>query len=1124
MSAPGLPGGPAKARRYALDGGGIDRATFYSVACNPTRSVAVEACAGSGKTWLLVSRMLRALLAPVLEDAPDGAALVEPHQILAITFTRKAAGEMRQRLHDLLERCANADDGSVIGELLARGVGGAMAMRHLPQVRAACVRWLVSGRPVQVRTIHGWFAALLRSAPLSALQELGLPLDYALLEDDKQAVVQLWPRFFRVLHGNPGAREDFSALIAVHGRQHVREALESALAKRLEFALADQQGAVDSAVQHFATQFGPFAGLDKPEALLWREGAGRDALTQAARNLGRASAPTFRQAGAALQDAMAARDPSAVVGALFTKEGTPRKFSAKVQGIEQVWQAQDVVQAFLEARQQDDAWRYHGRMARLTRIMANEYAALKRERGWVDMPDLERAALHLLGDPVLSGWIQERLDASLRHLLIDEFQDTSPLQWQALRAWLSSYGGASSQTPCVFIVGDPKQSIYRFRGAAPKVFAAAQEFMREALGAALLSCDHTLRNAQAVVEVVNGVMAAAQARGELQGFRPHSTESGEAGTVRCLPLVERPARPARAGDASDEEDDGRGLAAWRDSLTTPRLLPEEKLRTLECRQAAAWIATRIAQGVAPGHIMVLARKRDRLVAMEDTLRESGIGCEQPERTELDERCEVQDLLALVDALVSPGHDLSLARALKSPLFAVPDEDLVGLALQQRAYLADVGNGAGRPSWFDLISKPDQPDPGWARIGATLRRWKQWLDQLPSHDALVAIYDDGDVMRRFAQVSPPAQRASIQANLRALLAAALDIDGGRYATPYALVRHMRRGGVQAAQASVSDTVRLLTIHGAKGLEADQVLVLDCDAPSGGRASPGVLMDWPVDDPAPGKFAFVQNDQKPPACCTAEFVVEQAARQREEMNALYVAMTRARHELVLSALQGARAGGASWWTQLTGLARSAVVSMPATLQEAAAPAIEFVRLQTLPDFRVLAFVPAASSTGLWPPISAHPTARQDSEAAKLGSAMHRLLELWPMGGTRPQSGMLDRIAKEFDLDAHMLNQAADMARRIVTGAGAWAWDSSKIDWWQNEVEMVEGMILLRIDRLVRLRGDGPWWVLDYKSTSGSLTRPELIEQLSRYRDAVQKVNPGQEVRAALLGADGSVEALP
>jgi ATP-dependent helicase/nuclease subunit A len=110
----------------------------------------------------------------------------------------------------------------------------------------------------------------------------------------------------------------------------------------------------------------------------------------------------------------------------------------------------------------------------------------------------------MLSDPVLSGWVQQRLDARVRHLLVDEFQDTNPLQWQALHAWLSGYAGAGGgNAPGVFIVGDPKQSIYRFRRAEPQVLRAAERFVVEGLGGAALSCDHTHRNAPAVLGAVN---------------------------------------------------------------------------------------------------------------------------------------------------------------------------------------------------------------------------------------------------------------------------------------------------------------------------------------------------------------------------------------------------------------------------------------------------------------------------------------------------------------------------------------------------------------------------------------------------------------------------------------------
>jgi ATP-dependent helicase/nuclease subunit A len=135
--------------------------------------------------------------------------------------------------------------------------------------------------------------------------------------------------------------------------------------------------------------------------------------------------------------------------------------------------------------------------------------------------------------------VQERLDARIKHLLIDEFQDTNPLQWQALHAWLSGYTGAG-EAPGVFIVGDPKQSIYRFRRAEPQVFKAAQAFIRDGLGGDLLACDHTRRNAPAVIGAVNAVMLQAQEEGAWNGYRSHTTESTAAGRVLRLPPIPRP--------------------------------------------------------------------------------------------------------------------------------------------------------------------------------------------------------------------------------------------------------------------------------------------------------------------------------------------------------------------------------------------------------------------------------------------------------------------------------------------------------------------------------------------------------------------------------------------------------
>ncbi|MBC7470004.1 MAG: UvrD-helicase domain-containing protein, partial [Ramlibacter sp.] len=181
---------------YERNGARISREQFYEIACDPRRSVAVEACAGAGKTWMLVSRILRALL--------EGA---QPQEILAITFTRKAAGEMRQRLHEWLKEFSTAPPERLAQALAERGVAAQDVPQQVDALQALYRRLLDAGRPVQIRTFHSWFAALLRNAPLAVLEQLGLPASYELLEDDQAAVERVWRGFHGADAAQPQARQ-----------------------------------------------------------------------------------------------------------------------------------------------------------------------------------------------------------------------------------------------------------------------------------------------------------------------------------------------------------------------------------------------------------------------------------------------------------------------------------------------------------------------------------------------------------------------------------------------------------------------------------------------------------------------------------------------------------------------------------------------------------------------------------------------------------------------------------------------------------------------------------------------------------------------------------------------------
>jgi ATP-dependent helicase/nuclease subunit A len=285
---------------FEHNGALVERARFYAIACDPRRSVAVEACAGAGKTWMLVSRMVRALL--------EGSA---PHEILAITFTKKAAGEMRQRLLEWLEQFAHQTDAQLRQELLQRGLTQEPTPDQLQRLRHLHQTLLQGGRPVQIRTFHSWFAALVRSAPLQALADMGLPAQYELLENDAQAVALAWPRFQGTVAADPSARADYLAAVAAHGRSQTQKALESALSKRVEFALADEHGIVDASVLTFAEQFPAFAGVTMCPRPCWTLPAVRGLLLDAARLLGASTLKTCLEAATALEQAVTAGDLAA---------------------------------------------------------------------------------------------------------------------------------------------------------------------------------------------------------------------------------------------------------------------------------------------------------------------------------------------------------------------------------------------------------------------------------------------------------------------------------------------------------------------------------------------------------------------------------------------------------------------------------------------------------------------------------------------------------------------------------------------------------------------------------------------------------------------------------------------
>ena len=1146
---------------YAIGGQPASVAAFYAAACDPARSVVVEACAGAGKTWLLVSRILRALL--------EGA---EPSQIVAITFTRKAAGEMRARLEEWLSGFAvqadartGCSDAARARALVERGLDERAAAGQAALLGALPLRVLQAAAGVQVLTFHAWFAQLLTHSPLGLRAALGLPVRHELIEDVEPLRVPLLRRFHARVLGSAPLRAVHAELVRRHGRSTVQAWIDEAWRAAGDLARADAAGTLDDTVPAAGALWPQCAGLQDPAQRLAEPGV-RAQLTRLARELGQSPRVRPQQAAAGLGAALEtlgalealhapAADAALVAqaagtafeqawAALFTDAGTPRRQLGDSALLGEVGA---LLQDLQSMRAQQAAHEDHRSVVVLSRVLLQEYAALKRERGLVDMDDLERVAHRLLGDGAHAAWLQERLDLRLRHLLIDEFQDTSPAQWQVLRGWLESYagagGGASGQRPlALFFVGDPKQSIYRFRGAEPRVFAAARELVVDGLDGLALSCDHTRRSAQEVVDAVNAVFGplARAANPPDDGalafgpFRTHTTTAGSGGGVWSLPRLARPQRAGAGGGAGTR---------WRDSLTEPRREPEQQARAAEAAQAARAVAALVDPAgpwrLAPGEVMVLARRRVSLGEMATALAALGVPHALAEPLDLAQEPEVLDLVAVLDALVSPGHDLALARALKSPLFGVDDDALLALALAARGDPGPAGQGSPPSPWLDvLLSRAWPGRPALERARTLLAAWGERVWELPPHDLLDRICHEGDAMARLAAAVPDARRGFALQAVDALLAAALEHEGGRFASAYRFVRDVRGGRVRAQRPTATGAVQLLTVHGAKGLEAQAVLLLDCDAapPADGGAS--LLVDWPAEAAAPRAAAFVRSEGRPAPSLQALCAQRRAEAGREELNALYVAMTRARQWLIVSAIEPARAAaGPTWWDRLAPHARvwdpaerpgaeAATGAGAATARDgpAASPPARPV-LATVPALRTWTGAAPRAEDGS--PGDTPAGGARDPAAALLGQALHRVLE-W--AGTAPERwddaqrvAACDAAAAAFGLPvAAAARLRAAVAAILDSPSCAPFFDQGALRWSGAEVPLGERGDVLRPDRVVlRDTPAGPqWWILDYKLEPQPHRDPALCEQLRRYAAALAAAQPGAVVRAAFVTAAGAL----
>jgi ATP-dependent helicase/nuclease subunit A len=1065
-------------------------------ALDPRRSAVVEACAGSGKTWLLVSRMLRLLLA--------GA---RPSELLAITFTRKAAGEMQVRLDEWLQFLAEQPDDAVLAFLVQRGLSTAEAAAVLPAARGLLEQVLKARPGPMITTFHGWFFHLLSRAPLP------LRLPGEVLDGSARLRQEAWEEFLEGLGAERGGPLEaaFAELAAEMALPTLRGLMETLLDRRAEWwawaeGRADAEAASGAAL---AGLLGVDESRDYQTELLADAGwladlrAYQGLLAAHGEHLaGDAERAAVLAAGLAHPPALAA----AARAVLLTQKGGMRacKLTASMQKrlADRAQHLVDLHASLAERLLAAQASARDQRALRLHRLalccgLAYQavYQRLRLARGVLDFNDAEQETARLLADDVAAGALLEKLDARWRHLLLDEFQDTNPLQWRILLDWLAAYGG-DGERPGVFLVGDPKQSIYRFRRAEPRLFEAASRWLVEQHAALRIQNNETRRCSPRVVAWLNAVF---EGRADYPVFAGHSThQRALAGWCELAVLAPDPAAPA--------------ARPYRLPLREPAPSPPDR-RELE----AAWVAQRIAAIVGRlelkdgparyADITLLYASRRGLPVFERALRAAGVPYVSDLRGGLLDALEVEDICQLLRALIDPYADLALAQALKSPLFGFDDADLQALARregpwQRRLY-----------AWAEDADAPARV----RRAAGLLAGWQALARRLPVHDLLDRIYAQAEVPGCYLRSVPVLRQAAVEANLAALIELSLTLSGGRYPSLSRFLDEVdalrEQAGKEAPGLPPSggeDAVRLMTIHSAKGLEAPVVFLIKADEKEAADGHSGVLLDWPVEARRPEHFSVYGPSEWRGPGRDVLFEREAAQAARERLNLLYVAMTRAVQALFVSGTgdaEGVPPAG-SWLAELQ--AAYARVDWPG-----------------LPEMRWQAAGTPVHATAEAAVAAPAPVAIGCRRAAttpqiEFGIHLHAWLE-WASAGLDEQA-----IGQRLALPTAQLAAVGHAARRILALPElAPAFDAGSYLRAWNEFEFIapDGRSQ-RIDRLVEF--SDRVWLLDYKS--GGLEQPDPAvraeahrAQIEAYVQAAEALLPGKPVEAGLVFADGLVHWL-
>jgi ATP-dependent helicase/nuclease subunit A len=1122
-------------------------------AADPRASAWVSANAGAGKTKVLTDRVVRLLL--------DGA---PPARILCLTFTKAAAANMSIRVFRVLGRWVTLDEATLSAELTEL-TGTRPSAATMRVARRLFARAVETPGGLKIETLHALCERLLHMFPFEA----NVPARFVVLDETQGADA------FHIETGNVladaigGNHPHLAEALAIVGPEATGDALRKAIrgAMRARDVLGARYG-LDAPFAALADALGVRSG-DSVAAIESRMlDGGLGDLTETAARLRTGKATDDSIADKLLQVANAASPAEALeayLGIFFTKEGAPK--ADRSLGTKAV--PEDLKQALCDERDRleplQDSLRGVRALERtrglftLSAEIHRRVEAQKARLGALDFDDLIHKTLDLLGR-VDSTWVLYKLDRGVDHVLIDEAQDTNPHQWEILRritAEFASGEGAREVARTRFAVGDPKQSIYSFQGAEPREFETTRRAWQQAAKGADLAFEDvrlelSFRSAGGVLRAVDATFAVPEHYTGLSfedtavGTTHSTARTSAPGAVELWPIEE---------PADEPEPDAWTAPVDAPETNAPAIVTARRV----ARAAQTWITTGDETGRVwrPGDILILVRKRS--AAFEEVIRAMkalGVPVAGQDRLDIAAHIAVNDLVAVGRAGLLPADDLTLAGALKTPLVGLDDDDLVRIASRRELHetLEDA-----------LTRHAEAGDPAAIRGREALRRWidlaacegpfgfyAALLGARGGRRALVSRLggEAGDAIDVFLMTAAQAEQAPDAPSLGGFLAR-YDTGSGRGEGGHTVKRDLDSG---------RDEVRVMTVHGAKGLEAPVVVVIDgCEAL--GRNDPPLLSLSPATaQPRLGDTA----SPLPPIWAGAKagdcVAVTQAretlqARAREEHNRLlYVAMTRAADRLVVAPYRGHETAGPAAWCEMIRTGLEAKFGAGDALETPHGPAILWREgggsrppaptqsvAQVRPDLPSWLEAPVPEEFEAAPPVTPsgalgaadtrrEPGRRQaDNEARKRGTLIHSLVEHLPRidpaqreaaatAFVHARAPGLERAKQAAIVGATLrLLDEPDLAPLFAREARAEVTLSGRV-----RVGGASRPVFGRVDRLA-ISADTVW-VADFKTgrppaEGGALPRAEA-GQIALYAALLAEIYPDHRVVPMLVWTSGPV----